>query len=197
MAVDLTGARILLDPGHSEGRPGARGGPPDYPREEELNALQAARVETILAGYGAHVEVHDPPEDDLVEIGSRARSHHVFLSLHHNACDHVDHHTFCAVQRRSASVGSIDLAEAIAAEVGRALGLPLRHDPGSRPGVVHQGLAVLRAAELTDCWACVLVESYFLDAYGDAEVCQARSLAAAEAIAEATGRWLAPLLRAS
>jgi N-acetylmuramoyl-L-alanine amidase len=179
---------VVLDPGHSPARPGASGRAPDHPKEHELNELQSDWIAHRLASLGAAVDV--PGGDDLTRIGRCAIGADCFVSLHHNAFDGVDHHTFACVASRSASTGSVELAAAIAARVGAALGLPLRKDAGCPPGVVHQSLAVLRAAELTDCPACVLVESYFVDAYGSLRECEARSLRAADAVAEAVLGWL-------
>lgn len=189
--IDLRGRRVVLDPGHSEGRPGARGGPPDYVDEHELNELQAGWIQQRLESWGAQVEIPDPDEDDLALIGASAARADAFVSLHHNALDRIDHHTFACVHRRHASPGSIALAAEVAPRVGRAIGLPLRQQGDLPPGVVRQGLSVLRAAELAGCPGAILIESYFVDAYGDARHCRVRSLTAADAIADGLAAWLA------
>jgi N-acetylmuramoyl-L-alanine amidase len=190
----FSGVRVVLDPGHSPEKPGARGLPPDVPQEHELNQLQCDWICQRLGELGVAVEV--PGGDDLEAIGRRAHGAAAFVSLHHNAHDRIDHHTFACVASYRASVGSIELAADIAKRVGAALSMRLRCDAGCLPGVVHQELAVLRAAELTDCQACVLVESYFIDHYGSLRLCEKRSLIAADAIADAILAWLAPRVAA-
>lgn len=189
-APDLRGRVVCLDPGHCEGRPGCQGGPPDYPSEDILNRLQADWIRQRLESAGCQVVLADDPEDDLATIGAHAMRCDCFVSLHHNAFDRLDHHTFACVHRRHSSAGSIELAHAISSRVSLALGLPLRADHGEIPGVVRQALAVLRTAEMAGCPACVLVESYFIDAYGDAQYCRGRSLTAADAIAGGVISWL-------
>jgi hypothetical protein len=56
-------------------------------------------------------------------------------------------------------------------------------------GVYPHNLGVLRAAQASGCPICILVESYFIDAYDDMKFCQERSVTAAKAISEAVLEW--------
>jgi N-acetylmuramoyl-L-alanine amidase len=185
----LYGSFIVIDPGHSERKIGARG--KNGVEEENLNRFQAEVVATILAGKGAKVEVVDPIDDDLVDIGKRACATDLFLSLHHNACNGKQHYVCVLVHKRLASKNSEKFASICAQRVAKRLSLPLFSEPGSMPGVMKANLAVLHAAEnARPNGPCVLVESYFVDAFDDVAKAEAFTGMAGGAIAEAAEDWL-------
>jgi N-acetylmuramoyl-L-alanine amidase len=188
----LFGKSILIDPGHSERHPGARGLAPDYPEEEDLNRLQASIIAGILTKAGASVEVYDPDADPLYTIGRRAAGKDLFLSLHHNAYnrDRIDEYTCVCVHRSKANEKSKRLASNIAKSISKRLGLTLYKPNAYYPGVYPLGLSVLSGAHDAGCHVCVLVESYFVDAYGNSSLCQTRSASAARAIAKAVIDYL-------
>lgn len=188
------GRKILVDPGHSEKKPGARGISSSV-QEEDLNRLQAEVIKQLLEFQGYEVWVYDPQGDDLVEIGSRARDFDMFISLHHNAYDRdrVDEYTCCMVHQLYAKLQSREFATLVATKVADAINNPIYHG-GDLPGVYPARLAVLNAAEHSGCpGPCVLVESYFVDAYDDVRLTEGRSKKAATAIAGAVTEWFSKM----
>jgi N-acetylmuramoyl-L-alanine amidase len=170
--------KILIDPGHSKSSPGARGRAPDRPSEYLLNVLQAGIIAEKLRQAGHIVEIYDPAEDNLSMIGRRAVGHDLFLSLHHNAAnaDGRDEgtETYITTPRRA---DDLKMASAIQAAIVKALGSKDR-------GVKEKSFTVISSARSV-CPIAILVESYFIDDYGDAKLATARSTASANAIAKA------------
>lgn len=163
--------RILIDPGHSEREPGARGAGAE---EEDLNRLQAQEIAKGLLGI-AKVDIYDPEVDDLYDIGDKAASYDIFLSLHHNAYEgYDDPGTECLYSARNAKESSIRLAEKLAVAVSDALGSTNR-------GAKSKGLAVLSRSESVCNGPCVLMESFFLNKY-DMITASTRTKKAANAI---------------
>jgi N-acetylmuramoyl-L-alanine amidase len=182
--------RILLDPGHSDLHTGADG-TTDAVHEEFLNRLQASIVQPILRDAGFVCDIYDPLSDVLSEIGGRAKDYDMFISFHHNATGHKDYYTCVMVHAELAKAASRLFASRVALRVSAAIGLKvLNFGDGQLPGVYPNSLGVLRAAENSGCpGPCVLVESYFVDAYGDLDFCRERSIKAAKAIATAAAEW--------
>jgi N-acetylmuramoyl-L-alanine amidase len=78
------GKRILLDPGHSRSRTGARGASPEV-KEEILNEIQATVIKEKLDQKGFVVDIYNPDPDNLTGVGKHAQGYDMFLSLHHNS----------------------------------------------------------------------------------------------------------------
>jgi N-acetylmuramoyl-L-alanine amidase len=187
----LAGKFVVIDPGHSEKKPGARG--KNGVEEEDLNRLQANVVAGLLRDKGAKVEIVDPEADDLIEIGKRACASDMFLSLHHNAFDSKQHYVCVMVHKRLASSVSRRFASICAEAISKKLGLPLFQSAAGLPGVMEAGLSVLNSAETSNpSGPCVLVESYFVDALSDIRVAEAMTIDAGHAIAEAAEEWMSP-----
>lgn len=184
--------KVLLDPGHSESRVGARGG--NGVQEENLNRLAAEVVKEKLIAAGHDAVIYDPANDNLTDIGSRARGYDLFISIHHNAfdADGVDEYTCVmthASKRRTADNLFASLAaKKIVSSIGDAR---LFQKAGELPGVYPAGLSVLSAAINTGCPCAVLVELYFCDDYSSVSVAEARTKRGAIGLADAAIEWLA------
>ena len=182
----LKGKKILLDPGHSEVSPGARGQAPDYPEEEDCVLIQAKLLQAELKRHGAQCDIYNPSRDSLSGIGSRAKGYDMFLSLHLNAFDKDDEDEYsCAmVHSKHGRTEDYKLASKIAVRVAHKLGNPLFRPQTEYPGVYPARLGVLTAAIKSGCPVCTLVESFFIDAYGNQSEVLIRAEKAAEGIAE-------------
>jgi N-acetylmuramoyl-L-alanine amidase len=161
-----TGRRVLLDPGHSEAHPGARGKTPDV-QEEDLNRLQAATLKTELEKLGITADIIDPMDDDKLAIGRKAQGYDAFVSLHGNACANKEFYTCCMchpdVQKPTSR--SAKVASHWAKEVASAIGNKCFEGSGNGwpEGVMTVGLSVLRGASETDCPIFFLSEFEFID----------------------------------
>jgi N-acetylmuramoyl-L-alanine amidase len=151
--------RILLDPGHSEQKVGARGNDPKV-EEEDLNRLEA---ETIKANLGAHVEadIWDPLVDDLVAIGKKAADYDAFISCHKNKYagneDPGSELFICLGDTKSRA-----FADAILGAICAALGTKYR-------GVKEKNFTVIHTARQYCRGPVVLVESFFVNKYTKTE----------------------------
>ena len=188
----LTGKRFLLDPGHSQQSAGAQGYAPDYPQEYSHVVHQAEVLATLLRKQGATVDIYDPASDNLSWIGQKAANHDMFISLHLNSSsNYQDHYSCVMIHSSKAKNGSKKFAALCAEKIAKAVDLPLcskmRHDLPK--GVYPDGLAVLSAAENTNCPICVLCESFFIKAMNKNSITRERVEKAAEAICEAIVEW--------
>lgn len=184
------GKRILLDPGHSRSKPGAIGPLPDKVREEILNEIQATVIKEILDQKGFVVNIYNPDPDNLRDVGKHAKGYDMFLSLHHNSYNGTgDPYTCAMIDNNQAKSSSKKLAALVAKKIAVAIGNKLFDGNNGTPGVYQAGLAVLDAAEQVCTGPCILVESYFLNKYGNIGVATERSKKAAMAIAEAVVEW--------
>lgn len=157
--------RVLLDPGHSEGKPGARGKTPDV-QEEDLNRLQAQLLKEELNKYDIEVSIIDPHNDDLLSIGRAAKDFDAFVSLHLNATDNREHYTcaMCHHQVQSPQSKSAYVASEWAQETAKAIGNKLfSGSPNWPKGVMAAGLSVLRGATQVNCPIAFLSELEFVD----------------------------------
>lgn len=183
------GYKILLDPGHSEAQTGARGTSPEV-QEEDLNRFACSMLQMKLRNEGFVCDIYDPSNDNLTEIGSRAGNYDMFISFHHNAYDRKEHYACVMVHRDVAKTVSKQFASMVAKRIGAAIGLSIIQQAGELPGVYPAGLGVLRAAENSECpGPCVLIEPYFIDAYGDWELCKKRTAKAVDATFECCVEW--------
>jgi N-acetylmuramoyl-L-alanine amidase len=164
--------RILLDPGHSTKVPGAQSA--KGAREEDLNLLQAEIIAKALMGK-AKVDIYNPPDDVLQDIGNHSAGYDMFISLHHNSYDGYGDPGTEVLVSPTAKLESVQFADKLVKSISNALGSTNR-------GVKERNMAVLRTAEVICGGACVLVESFFLNPYG-METAKIRSTKAAEAIA--------------
>jgi N-acetylmuramoyl-L-alanine amidase len=184
-----TGKRILLDPGHSRSKPGARDLTKTV-KEELLNEIQATVIKDKLDQKGFEVDIYNPDPDNLTNVGKHAQGYDMFLSLHHNSYGGTgDPYTCAMIDNDKAKPSSKQLAALVAKRVASKIGNPLFGGTHGTPGVYQTGLSVLDAAEQVCEGPCILVESYFLNKYGNMSVATNRSKQAATAIAEAVVEW--------
>ncbi len=161
----VTGKRGLIDPGHSESSPGARGKNSSV-QEEDLNRYQAEVLQAELKKLGIEADIYDPANDDLVAIGKKAQGYAFFVSLHLNAYDNKEHYTctMCHSKLQSPSSRSAKAASAFAQAVAGAIGNPcFGGSPGWPKGVMAAGLSVLNGASQTNCPIAFLSELEFCD----------------------------------
>ena len=183
------GKRILLDPGHSRSRRGASDLTGTV-KEELLNEIQATLIKDKLDQNGFVVDIFNPDPDNLTYVGKHAKSYDMFLSLHHNSYDGTgDPYTCAMIDNDKAKPSSKKLAALVAKRVASAIGNPLFGGTNGTEGVYQAGLSVLDAAEQVCEGPCILVESYFLNKYGNMSVATDRSKQAANAIAGAVVEW--------
>ncbi|HLO46806.1 MAG TPA: N-acetylmuramoyl-L-alanine amidase [Kamptonema sp.] len=181
--------RILLDPGHSRSKPGARGASAEV-KEEILNEIQATVIKEKLDQNGFVVDIYNPNTDNLTDVGKHAQGYDMFLSLHHNSYGGTgDPYTCAMIDNDKAKSSSKELAALVAKRVATAIGNPLFGGTHGTQGVYQAGLGVLDAAESVCEGPCILVESYFLNSYGNINIATERSKQAAIAIAEAVIEW--------
>ena len=184
-----TGKRILLDPGHSRSKPGARGASAEV-KEEILNEIQATIIKEKLDQNGFVVDIYNPNTDNLTDVGKHAQGYDMFLSLHHNSYGGTgDPYTCAMIDNDKAKPSSKELAALVAKRVATAIDNPLFGGTHGTRGVYQAGLGVLDAAEQVCEGPCILVESYFLNSYGNINLATERSKQAAIAIAEAVIEW--------
>ncbi|MEM4166610.1 MAG: glucosaminidase domain-containing protein [Candidatus Bilamarchaeaceae archaeon] len=157
--------KVLIDPGHSDKHPGARGKNPSV-KEEVLNRFQAQLLKEELEKLGISATIYDPVDDDLDAIGLKAQGYDAFISLHLNAFNNKEHYT-CAMihpEFQKPSSLSVKVASEWAQAIAEAIGNPcFRGTEGYPKGVYATGLKVLRAAAKTDCPIFFLSEAEFID----------------------------------
>jgi N-acetylmuramoyl-L-alanine amidase len=157
--------RVLIDPGHSEKKPGARMSGASI-QEEDLNRYQAIWLTKILSAHGIQATIYDPIDDDLVDIGRRAKGYDAFVSLHLNSSKNIKAQYTCTCLH-SRYQKPDDLSAKVASEwavaVGQALAIPVyKGSPQWPTGVMALPLSVLNAATLTECPICLLSEAFFI-----------------------------------
>lgn len=160
-----TGKRVLIDPGHSENQPGARGKNPSV-QEEDLNRFQAAELKARLAELGIAADIYDPLSDDLFAIGQKANGYDAFVSLHLNAFKGQEFYTCAMVHpgKVSPTSKSAQVASKWAQEVAKSIGNPIFGGTQGWPkGVMATGLSVLSGAATTNCPIFFLSEAEFID----------------------------------
>jgi N-acetylmuramoyl-L-alanine amidase len=160
-----TGKKVLLDPGHCEAKPGARGKNSSV-QEEDLNRYQAAVLKDALEALGCAVTIYDPDVDDLVAIGKKAQGYDCFISLHLNAYDGREHYTcsMCHSSLQSPGSKSAKVASAWTQAVASASGNTCFDGSAGWPkGVMAAGLSVLNGASQTNCPVFFLSELEFCD----------------------------------
>jgi N-acetylmuramoyl-L-alanine amidase len=74
---------VLLDPGHSKSRVGARSNDGKV-KEEVLNLHACETIKAELERGGYAVTMYDPDPDNLTAVGQKARGFDVVISWHHN-----------------------------------------------------------------------------------------------------------------
>jgi N-acetylmuramoyl-L-alanine amidase len=184
--------RILIDPGHSERRTGARGKNSSV-QEEDLNRYQAERLAVELALLGFAADIIDPLDDDLWAIGKAAQGYAAFVSLHLNAYNGKDHYTCAMVHQKykSGASKSAQAASAWAKAISAAIKNPCFCGSAGYPeGVMARGLSVLSGAADTDCPIAFLSEAFFVDAYDSNLTCRDKIMTAMKAGAKALADML-------
>ena len=166
--------KVLIDPGHSETRTGARS-TDRTAEEEDLNRMQASILVDLLSSK-YNCEVYDPATDDLRSIGEHAKGKSLFLSLHHNSYDggESDPGTEIFITRGD------DASRKLAEEILEAICLSIH---SRNRGVKEENFTVIAEASKYCDGPVMLIESYFLNPYSREEAMQ-RSSKAAHAIAD-------------
>lgn len=167
--------KVLLDPGHSNKKPGARGKNPAV-KEEELNLYQAEVLKGLLASLGIQADIADNPQDDLAAIGAAAKGYDMFISLHLNAANQKEHYT-CAIVHESVKPSELSsqFASLIAQVAAKAIANPVYSgDKGYPVGVMARKLKVLKAAMDSGCPVVFLLETEFIDDEVETEGIKAR-----------------------
>ena len=135
-------------------------------------------------------DIYNPEPDNLTDVGRHAKDYDMFLSLHHNSYGGTgDPYTCAMIDNDKAKASSKQLAALVAKRVAIAIGNPLFGGTHGTPGVYQTGLSVLDAAEQVCEGPCILVESYFLNKYGNMNTATDRSKQAAIAIADSVIEW--------
>ena len=186
----VTGKKVLLDPGHSSSRPGARSNN-GIVKEELLNVIQATVIQEQLKLVGIASDIYNPDPDNLTDVGNHAKGYDAFIALHHNSYDgsgNASGGPYCCVMvlpEGRCKTSSKILAGKISESISVAIGVPNFGGTDGEKGVYHAGLSVLNAAEPVCTGPCVLVESYFLNGIKDMATATEKSTIAAKAIAKA------------
>lgn len=157
--------RVLLDPGHSDMKPGARGKNRAI-KEEDLNRFQALVLKEELEKLGIEADIYDPLDDNLTDIGLKANNYGAFVSLHLNAHDGKEHYTCAIVHKdyQSPSCVSALVASEWAQAVANAIGNPcFSGSPGYPRGVLAAKMRVLSAVAKTNCPISFISEAEFID----------------------------------
>jgi hypothetical protein len=94
----------------------------------------------------------------------KGKNHHIFISCHHNAANNHANYS-CTMLSSSANRHKPDdrkLAAAISDRLEAIMGFGLG---GDEDGIIESPLGVFsrRLTDWSDCRACCLVESYFID----------------------------------
>lgn len=167
--------KVLLDPGHSVEKPGAKGKNPEI-KEENLNLFQAEVLRGYLTSLGITVHIVDDPKDDLASIGAKAKGYDMFISLHLNAANGKEHYT-CAIVHDSVKPSDLSASFACnwASVAAKAIGNKLYSgDKGYPQGVMAKKLKVLKAAMDAGCPVVFTSEIEFIDDETDIEALKAR-----------------------
>jgi N-acetylmuramoyl-L-alanine amidase len=157
--------RVLIDPGHSEKEPGARGLNSGV-QEEDMNRFQAQILKRELARYGILGDIVDPEVDDLYAIGQKAKGYDAFQSLHLNAYKNKEFYTCVMVHPKydGPASASAKFASQAAIVMSAATGNPLFSGTAGYPkGVMAVGLSVLSGAVSVGVPLRCLSEAEFID----------------------------------
>lgn len=181
-----TGKKVLLDPGHSRSRPGARSNN-GVVKEELVNEIQAVVVQEQLKAMGIDADIYNPDPDNLTDVGNHAKGYDAFISLHENSYDGSGNPYTCTMvlPEGRCKASSKVLAGRISAEISAATGFKNFEGTDGEKGVYHAGLSVLNAAEPVCAGPCVLVESFFLNSFTTMESAVDKATIAGKAIAKA------------
>jgi N-acetylmuramoyl-L-alanine amidase len=166
---------IAVCSGHSIAEPGAwsRLGA----KEEVLNLQQADLIKAQLEKSGYEVRLVAKGTNDLEERGARAKGCDAFIELHHNDFDGITDpgtEVFCT---RNSSKECQDAAKKVCDNICAAI-------KSKNRGVKLTNFTAIKTAYATGCPIVMLVESYFVNPYNQAEA-EKRSAIAAMAIAKA------------
>lgn len=161
----VTQKKVLIDPGHSNSEPGARGKNPSI-TEEEMNRYQAICLKKELEKYGILVTIFDPEVDDIYLIGQKSKGYDAFVSLHLNAFDGKEHYTCAMVSPKwmAPDSKSAKVASLWASAISKTISNPLfAGSPGYPEGVMAAALGVLSGAASVGCPVAFLSEMEFID----------------------------------
>lgn len=162
---DLKGLRVALDVGHGYAESGGMDPGASGPKisEYELNKLQAKVIKEALESKGASVSVFDYSTPSagltLAAKGSKAKGHHIFVSLHHNSVASSAQGSEVLIEDDKWTIEDTELATFILAEIIKFA--PEVNTKFPYRGVKKQGLGVLSGAHNL-CRAKCLTESYFI-----------------------------------
>lgn len=165
---------IALDSGHSINEPGARS--MLGAKEEVLNIQQANLIKSQLEKSGFEVRLVSGKTNDLEDRGEQAKGCNAFVSLHHNSFDGITDpgtEVFCTVESK---IDCRDIAKKVCDNICAAI-------KSTNRGVKLANFTVIKTASKTGCPVVMLVESYFVNPYNQAEA-EKRSAIAAMAIAK-------------
>jgi len=181
-----TGKKVLLDPGHSDKKPGARGKNPAI-KEEVLNRYQAQLLKKNLEDLGIRADIIDPPDDNLYQIGLSSRGYDAFISLHLNSFSGKEHYTctMCHAIKQSPNSKSAKVASKAAQAIAKSINNKLFSGTKNWPvGVMAASLGVLSGAVDARCPVAILTEAEFIDDEVEETGIRARLVKAMQALAK-------------
>ena len=170
-----TGKTIAVCSGHSLSEPGAHS--MLGAKEEVLNIQQANLIKAQLEKSGYNVKLVAGKTNDLIGRGEQAKGCDAFIELHHNSFDGITDpgtEVFCTTD-------SSAVCRSIAKKVCDNICVAIK---STNRGVKINNFTAIKTASKTGCPVVMLVESYFVNPYNQAEA-EKRSAIAAMAIAKA------------
>lgn len=166
---------IAVCSGHSISEPGAHS--MLGAKEEVLNIQQANIIKAQLEKTGYEVRLVAGKTNDLVGRGEQAKGCDAFVELHHNSFAGITDpgtEVFCAT---NSSAACREIAKKVCDNICAAI-------KSTNRGIKINNFTAINTASKTGCPVVMLVESYFVNPYNQAEA-EKRSAIAAMAIAKA------------
>jgi len=166
---------VAVCSGHSISEPGAHS--MLGAKEEVLNIQQANLIKAQLERSGFEVRLVAGKTNDLEGRGEQAKGCAAFIELHHNSFDGITDpgtEVFCTTGSKAG------LSPAVAKKVCDNICASIK---STNRGVKFSNFTAINTASKTGCPVVMLVESYFVNPYNQAEA-EKRSAIAAMAIAK-------------